>query len=296
MIHRLCALAGILCALCAPGPAFAEAPNTDPAIAMQALYQRVKDTLNHPNPENPFYLQAGSTENTESGEAAVYVPLSLDKVANALGTLSNWCDILPLHINVKACTYNTAGDSMTLYMGRKFYQVPEDAFELEYRFDTIKSNNYFAAIARAEKGPMKTSDYQIKLEFISVDNKTFGRIFVSNRQSWLSKKGMNIYLSTIGKNKQGIKVVGHDEQENPIYSNGAEGVAERNLVRYYLAFMTFFERDTEADAEKRYAMQFDDWFERTEKFPQLHEMNREEYIDAKQKERKNQLALQKTKP
>lgn len=285
-----------LCLICTFGVqnlALAETPAVEPTVAMRALYERVKNTLDNPTPENPFYLQASSTEDTESGEAAVYLPLSLDEVSNALGSVSNWCNILPLHINVKTCTYNTAGDRMALYMGRKFYQPPENAFELVYHFNTIKTDHYFSAMAVAKDGPLKTSDYQIKLEFITVDNKTFGRIFVSNQQSWLSKKGMAVYLSTLGKNKQGIKVADHDTQGKPIYSNGAIGVAERNLVRYYLAFMTFFESSTGVDKEIRYQHQLNDWFDRTDAFPQLYEMSKEEYLADKTRERENQLELQK---
>ncbi len=286
----------LLCLMCVFGvhsPTLAETPDSDPTIAMQALYERVRSTLDNPTPENPFYLQASSTEESESGEAAVYLPLSLDEVASALGSVSNWCNIMPLHINVKTCTYNQAGDRMNLYMGRKFYQTPDDAFELTYSFKTYESDNYFAAIAHAEEGPLKTSNYQIKLEFVSIDGKTFGRIFVSNQQSWISRKGMEVYLSTLGKNKQGIKVINHDEQKKPVYSNGAIGVAERNLVRYYFAFMTFFDSSAESDSAQRYEDQLNDWFDRTETYPQLHEISRQEYLDSKRKERENQLALQK---
>lgn len=283
----------LFCALIIQSAAHATTPDDNLTQAMQAMYERVKGVLDNPTPENPFYLKADITDDNDAGEAAVYLPLSLDEVVTALGEVRNWCNILPQHINVKSCTYNKTGDQMTLYMGRKFYQAPGKAFELTYSFNTIKLDNYFAAIAIAEEGPLKTSNYQIKLEFITIDGKTFGRIFVSNQQSWLSKKGMEVYLSTLGKDKKGIKVIDHDNQGNPVYSGGAIGVAERNLVRYYFAFMTFFDSAAEINTEKRYANQLIDWFDRTENFPQLYEMSKQEYLDSKTKERKNQLELQK---
>ena len=285
---------GVALAMCIPTSVLADAPISDSVLAMQALYERAKNTLDNPSPEKPFYLLAKNTKETESGEAAVYLPLSLKDVESALGTLSNWCDILPLHINVKTCTYNLAGNQMTLYMGRKHYQAPDEAFELVYNFNTISTDNYFAAIAHADEGPLSTSDYQIKLEFTHIGGKTFGRIFVANHQSWISRKGMDVYLSTLGKDKKGIKVIDHDAQGRPIYSSGSEGVAERNLVRYYLAFMTFFEQSAEGDGEKRYEAQLHDWFARTGQFPQLYEMSETEYLDNKHRERRNQLALQKS--
>jgi hypothetical protein len=262
------------------------------SAAMRELYERVKGTLDSPTLENPFYLKASSAENIESGEAAVYVPYSLDTVSDALNNVANWCDILPQHINVKACTHDQTGSAMSLYMGRKFYEAPDDAFELKYQFKSIRSDNYFSAIATADDGPLNTSNYRLELEFISVDNKTFGRIFVSNKLSWLSKKGMEVYLATLGKDKQGIKVVQHDKMGNPVYSRGSVAVAERNLVRYYLAFMTFFAQAGENEPEQRYLNQLSDWFDRTEIFPQLHELDKKEYMKSKVRERENQLELQ----
>jgi hypothetical protein len=259
---------------------------------MYLMYERIKNTLDNPTPEIPFYLKAESKDDIESGEAALYIPLTLDELSDALGSVSNWCDILPLHINVKACTYNATGNGMTLYMGRKFYQEPDDAFELEYTFTAVKADDYFSAIAVAEEGPLKTKNYRIELEFITIEGKTFGRIFVSNHLSWLSEKAMEVYLSTLGKDKQGITVIGHDELGNPVYSSGGVAVAERNLVRYYLAFMSFFDNAEETDSELRYEKQLNNWFDRTEKFPQLYELSKQEYLSGKRKERENQLKLQ----
>ena len=69
-------------------------------------------------------------------------------------------------------------------------------------------------------------------------------------------------------------------------------MAERNLVRYYFAFMAYFHGQSLTDPTQRYEQQLKDWFEHTEKFTQLYEMSEQEYLEAKRKERKNQLILQ----
>ena len=261
---------------------------------MLALYERVRPILDHPATENPFYLHANNRDESESGEAALYVPLSVEELADTLSKVQNWCNILPVHINVKACTYDTEKNSMTLYMGRKHYQAPSMAFELVYHLETEQQDNYFRATATAEEGPLNTSDYRIELEFTNIDGKTFGRIYVSNQISWLSEKAMEVYLSTLGKDKPGIKVVDHDEQGQPVYSSGAVAVAERNLVRYYFAFMAYFRHAGKTNPEIRYDQQLIDWFAHTRKFPQLYEMSEQEYLESKRKERLNQLALQES--
>ena len=100
------------------------------------------------------------------------------------------------------------------------------------------------------------------------------------------------YLATLGKDKLGIKVIDRDTEGHPVYSRGAVAVAERNLVRYYFAFTTYFHNQSQPDPEQRYEQQLQDWFKHTETFPQLYEISRQEYLEAKRRERQNQLGLQ----
>ena len=83
-----------------------------------------------------------------------------------------------------------------------------------------------------------------------------------------------------------------DAEGNPVYSGGESGVAERNLLRYYFAFIAFFSELEEKDQQKRHDGQLTFWFDQIEKYPQLYEMSREKYLDQKRKERVNQIALQ----
>ncbi len=146
----------------------------------------------------------------------------------------------------------------------------------------------------AKEGPLRTSDYHIEVEIIAIDNKTFGRIYVSNRRSWISSAAMKLYLATKGRNKQGIRVVDRDDLGNSIYSSGESGVAERNLLRYYFAFAAFFHESDEKDQNKRHEEKLAYWFDQTQRYPQMYEMSREDYIVGKRKERANQLALQQS--
>ena len=69
-------------------------------------------------------------------------------------------------------------------------------------------------------------------------------------------------------------------------------MAERNLLRYYFAFAAFFNSASKTDSAARHNAQLDYWFDSTEKFPQLHEMEKEAYVEEKRKERENQIELQ----
>ena len=229
-----------------------------------------------------------------AGEAALYFDQSLDQIADALGELHNWCSILLLHLNTKACTHSSIEDekSLTLYMGRKFYQKPDDAYIMRYQFDTERTEDYFSALITADDGPLGTSEYRIQLEVTPINGKTFGRIQVSQKHSWISSKAAKLYVATKGRNKKGISVIAHDEQGNPVYSSGEQAVAERNLLRYYFAFAAFFHAQAVSD-NSQFSESLNYWFDQTEQYQQLHEVDRLQYIDDKNKEFENQVALQR---
>ena len=74
---------------------------------------------------------------------------------------------------------------------------------------------------------------------------------------------------------------------------GVRGTIERNTMRYYLALQAVLEtRDLPPD--DRFEASIRSWFALTERYrPQLYEMEREEYLQAKRREHINQLRLQK---
>ena len=69
-------------------------------------------------------------------------------------------------------------------------------------------------------------------------------------------------------------------------------VAERNLLRYYFAFAAFFDSVGIIDDASRHESQLTYWFEQTEKYQQLHELDRATYFEEKKHERRNQISLQ----
>lgn len=258
------------------------------------VYATAKSVLDDPTHQKPFYLRADVKGRRQTGEAALYFEQPLDTIATTLSTLSNWCSILLLHLNTKACTHIEDEDeqTLTIYMGRKFYQEPDDAFVMNYRFNIERTQDYFSALITAKDGPLGTSDYRIHLEVTPINGKTFGRIQVSQKHSWISSKAAKLYVATKGRNKKGITIVDHDGQGNPIYSSGEQAIAERNLLRYYFAFKAFFHSQT-FPTNSQFKESLNYWFDQTEQYKQLYEVDRPQYIDDKNKEYKNQVSLQR---
>ena len=262
--------------------------------SLLSVYAAARPVLDDPNQANPFYLKSNVKKSKQAGEAAVYFDQSFDSIADSLSEASSWCNILILHLNVKACTHNSPRNgnaSLTVYLGRKFYQDPDDAFVMTYEFHTKREDNYFSALITADKGPLGTSNYRIQLEVTDIDGRTFGRFQVSQKHSWISARAAKLYLSTVGRDKVGISIVGTDEDGNPQYSTGERAVAERNLLRYYFAFTAFFQNDRSEEIED-YRERLNYWFDQTEQYQQLYELDRKQYLSDKQKELENQIALQ----
>jgi hypothetical protein len=180
-----------------------------------------------------------------------------------------------------------------LYVGRKFYQPLDKAYQVRYRFQaTASTSAYFEASLSAATGPLGTSDYHTQLQAVAVPGGTLVHIQSSYRSSITSRWATSVYLATLGSGKIGFSRTGIDSTGRPAYVEGVRGTIERNTMRYYLALQAVLEtRDLSED--NRFEARIRRWFELTEHYrPQLHEMDRAEYLQAKHREHINQLRLQ----
>ena len=81
----------------------------------------------------------------------------------------------------------------------------------------------------------------------------------------------------------------------PIYVKGAQGGVERNALRYHLAVVAYL--DTRHFSERsRFERRIARWFDLTEVHSrQLWEMPRDEYLNIKRRERRDQEAQVKAR-
>jgi hypothetical protein len=101
-----------------------------------------------------------------------------------------------------------------------------------------------------------------------------------------------IYLTTVGRNKVGFSREDAGPATSPRYVKGFRGLVERNVMRYYLAFEAFLDMES-VPVSHRFEACIDAVYDLMEQYPaQLHEMEKAEYLDAKRRERENQLRLQ----
>lgn len=220
-----------------------------------------------------------------------------DSVRDVLQKPNNWCDINLLLINVKACTSLEAHDRwlLTVYSGRKYYQLPDDAYKLDLNFRIVSLHQeYFDIELAGKKGPLGTSNHLLRFEAAPLDN---DRTFIHFRYNYsfgvLARAAMASYYATIGRSKKGFSVTATDRTGNPVYVNGARGSLERAAVRSYFAIQTYLDA-LQIPSNQRFEERISRWYDLTARFPrQLYEMDKGEYLATKRREHANQRTLQR---
>ena len=104
---------------------------------------------------------------------------------------------------------------------------------------------------------------------------------------------MDGYLATLGRNKVGFTITGQAHDGKPVHMGNVRGVVERNTMRYYLAVEAYLGALGLPPAEQS-ERRMRDWYASIERYPvQLHELERNQYLEMKRKEIQRQQAAAK---
>ena len=262
-------------------------------IALLEHYHKLKNGLVDTLPGTSISLDSSEQDEALTAEINSILHIPFETVVTALTQASNWCEIMPLHFNIKACTHETrdSGELLTVYSGRKIYEPPEDSYQMTYQFEVIRQDDELLSLRlHADHGPVNTSDYLIELDAVPVAEGTLLHIHSSYRPSWLSSMLTSTYLSTVGRNKVGFSSVDEDGELHHVH--GIRGIIERNVMRYHLAINAFFSTQSLPENQRHDATLIS-WFKQNDSYPQqLHEMAEAEYIEIKHQEWHNQQQLQ----
>jgi hypothetical protein len=274
----------------------AETPLKGEDILLDA-YHRNTAKFERNNFGVPLFLE--SFERGDRVHVDVYGILDypFSSVVNVLKAPANWCDIVSLHPNVKACTFRELPGTWRLifYVGRKVYQPPEDARQVIYHYRKVdQQQGYLDIILDADEGPFGTKDHRMRFEALPLDRgRTFVHVSYAYSDSVALRLAGKVYFSTLGRGKVGYTVTGTDRNGNPVYISGPRGAIERNAVRYYFAIQSFI--NTLRYPEKsRFSMRTSEWYDFTDRYrKQLYELDKKDYLTFKTKEHLNQVILQR---
>jgi hypothetical protein len=244
----------------------------------------------------PLFLESFERDDRVHVDAYGIFDSPFNSVVNVLKVPANWCDIVFLHPNVKACTYREQPGAglLTFYIGRKVYQPPEDTRQVIYRYRKVdQQQGYLDIILSADAGPFGTKDHRMRFEALPLDKeRTFVHVSYSYSDSIALRLAGKAYFATLGRGKVGFTVTGTDGNDKPVYISGPRGALERNAVRYYLAIQCFMNALRYSE-KNRFSMMTSEWYDFTTRYrKQLFDLDKKDYLIFKTKEHKNQVMLQ----
>lgn len=291
----LCLVAGAVLFMAASASAAGKSGRGEASLL--ATYHRNSASLEKSSFGLPLFLE--SFERGDQVQVDVYgiFLYPFDSVADVLRVPANWCDIVPLHLNVKSCTYKKLPDGwlLTFYIGRKGYQAPKDTRQVMFQYRIIaQRQGYLDVMLTAAAGPFGTKEHRMRFEALPLDGgRAFVHVSYEYRDSAALRFAEKAYFATLARNKVGFTVTGKDRNGKPVYIGGPRGAIERNAVRYYFAIQAFM--DTLCYPEKsRFTQRLSVWYDLTSRYrKQLFEMDKQNYLTFKTKERTNQLLLQR---
>jgi hypothetical protein len=274
----------------------------DDAQGLRDKYQSVAPQLADNPFHRPLVLESTETPTMLKGDIYSLVDYPFATVNSALSDATqgpgNWCDVLILHLNIKYChaVPGAKGPVLDVNLGRKVEQTLSSSYRLEFNYRPVASNaDYFRVELNAESGPFSTKDYRITLEAIPAPaggNHTFLHLTYSYGYGTAGRLAMRTYLGTVGSDKVGFTKTAESSAAAPEYVGGVRGLLERNTMRYYLAIDAYL-KALSAPPDKRLQQRLNTWFNATEQYPrQLHEVERQDYLQMKHHEAERQQTSQ----
>jgi hypothetical protein len=244
----------------------------------------------------PLFLESFELDDRVHVDVYGIFDFPFSSVVKVLKVPANWCDIVSLHPNIKACTYREQPDDwlLTFYLGSKAYQPLEDTRHVISHYRSVVRQGYLDIILNADAGPFGTKDHRMRFEALPlVGGRTFVHVSYAYSDSVALRLVAKIYFATLGRSKVGFTVTGTDENGNPAYIGGPRGAVERSAVRYYFAIQSFM-NTLRYPEERRFSMRINEWYDLTTRYrKQLFDLDKKDYLTFKAKEHANQVTLQR---
>ncbi len=273
----------------------ASAADAHSAAALKAKYTELAPQLKNNQFQRPLVMNSTESSGSLKGDIYAVVDYPFAAVNTAFNGTDHWCDMLILHLNTKYCraSNDNGASKLAVSIGKKHDQPLADAYRVNFTFaGATGSPNYLDVMLNSRDGPMGTSDYKILLEAVAVDEgHTFLHLTYSYAYGMAARIAMQAYLATVGSGKVGFTRTGKGSAQDD-YIGGVRGVVERNTMRYYLAIDAYLSATNAAPGEQL-DKRLNNWFAGTERYPkQLHEVDRNDYLQMKRSEYQRQQSPQ----
>jgi hypothetical protein len=257
------------------------------AQALRARHAALRAELADNPFGRPLYVESSESAGQHKGAIYAVIEQPFKRVGEALRHAAQWCDVLILQANVKNCTASNGGtESLSIFVARKAAESADGAYRVDFSYEVPAAHaDYLHVALNAPEGPLGTTDYRIRMEATPLDERrTFLHLAYSYTLRSTARIGMQMYLSTTGRDKIGFSVVERTPEGRPVYVRGVRGVVERNTMRYYVALEAYL-GTLDATALERVEKRLRAFYAGLERYPQqLHEFELGEYLEIKRRD------------
>lgn len=272
-----------------------DSPHTGPEFLINN-YRKIEKDPEMNCSAIPFYPESSVSNNASHVDICGTIEYPFNVVKNELQSPANWCDILLLHTNVRACTYKKMNDTwlLTIYNVNKSSDPLKDADQLEFEYHpSVQQPGYFDFALAARVGPFSSKDIRFGLEAIPLDKgRTFIHLRYSISYSSLGYFVMKSYFSIFDHGRVGFSIIGADSEGNPVYVSGLRSKIERDVVLHYLSIPAYM-NTLNVPAKQRFDKRIRQWYDLTSQYKrQFFEIEKEGYLFSKKQDRESQLILQ----
>ena len=224
------------------------------------------------------------------------IPFAFSEVSTVLAKPESYCDFLPLMFNVKGCVITRAHPDTQIkyFVAGKYYTAPVASIRIQSRFRVVdKRNDFLKVMMEAADDTNGTSRYHVLLKVVPIENETLISIESVYAPGRLTRMATYTYIKMFARDKPGFTRVTISGDGTQQYITGFPAIIERSIVRSYFALKAHLLNQNAAVAV-RHEARLQSWYDLNLPHKlQLYELDREEYLQIKRRERLNQLKMQK---
>jgi hypothetical protein len=242
----------------------------------------------------PIYLKTVQKEKVLNVSLLGKIPFKFSDVSAVLAKPGSYCDFLPLLFNVKTCVITELNPvtRMKFYVAGKHYTPPITSYRIHAVFRLVdRTPDKIRVRMEADPDTPGKSDYGVDLVAIPLDGETLMYLKSRYAPGRITRMATNTYVNVFARDKPGFTEIQEPGGKKKLIT-GFPAVIERSSVRAYFALKAYT-LNYHLPPDKRFEACLKTWYDLNQPYKkQLYELERDQYLQIKRREHKNQLRIQ----
>ena len=242
----------------------------------------------------PLYLKTVQKDDVLNVSLLGRIPFKFSDVTDVLAKPASYCNFLPLMFNVKSCVITELNPvtRMKFYVAGKHYSPPITSYRIHALFRLVdRTPEKIRIRLESDEDSLGKSGYDVDLMAIPLDGQTL--LYLKSRYApgRITRMATYTYIKVFARDKPGFTEIQEPGGEKKLIT-GFPAVIERSTVRAYFALKAYM-LNIHLPPAKRFDACLNTWYDLNQPYKkQLYELGRDQYLQIKRREHKNQLRIQ----